>query len=58
MSELEVITVIRTHLLRKGLGASEADPIRRIEQWWDMKGNLLFEYDPSTNKTTRFDPNH
>lgn len=42
--EVEVIQVIKTRLLRRGNG--KTDPIRVIEQYWDMTGKLLWEYDP------------
>lgn len=45
MSDVEIIQVIHTHLLRRGEGKSEADPIRIIDQYWTMDGTLLFEWD-------------
>ncbi|TRZ79799.1 carboxypeptidase [bacterium] len=45
MKDVEVMTVIRTNLLRRGKG-KEDDPVRRIIQYWDMDGNLLTEVDP------------
>jgi len=42
--EVQVIKVIRTTLERRGNGKD--DPIRRIEQYWDMEGNLIIENDP------------
>jgi len=43
--DVEVIRVIRTNLLRRGEGV-EKDPIRRIEQFWSLDGELLWEIDP------------
>ena len=40
--EVQVISVIRTTLLRIGKG-TEDDPTRRITQFWDMDGELLWE---------------
>ncbi len=47
MKEVEVLELIRTRLLRRGDG--KADPIRIIEQYWDLEGNLIFEVDPVKN---------
>lgn len=46
MFGVEVMAVIKTTLLRRGNGESQDDPIRIITQYWDMKGDLLFEFDP------------
>jgi hypothetical protein len=43
--EVEVMQVIRTRLLRRGTG-KEPSPIRIIEQYWTMEGDLIFEVDP------------
>ena len=43
--DVEVIRVIRTNLLQRGEGV-EKDPIRRIEQYWSLDGELLWEIDP------------
>ena len=48
MNDLEVIQVIKTRLLRLGDGRSEDNPVRIIEQYWDMHGNLLWQIDPFT----------
>ena len=45
MSDVEVIHVIQTNLLVRGSG-TEGEPFRRITQYWDMRGNLLWEIDP------------
>jgi hypothetical protein len=45
MSDVKVIQVIRTNLLRRGTGKA-SDPIRIITQYWLMDGTLLFEVDP------------
>lgn len=50
MNDLEVIPIIRTRLLRRGLGQREDDPVRIIHQYWMMDGTLLFEYDPHTDR--------
>ena len=43
--EVKVINVICTKLLLRGEGTS-ADPYRKIEQYWSMSGELLWENDP------------
>lgn len=43
--EVSIINVIRTRLLRRGEG-TDKDPIRRIEQFWSINGELLWEIDP------------
>lgn len=43
---VEVIQVIHTNLERRGLGRSMDDIVRRVEQYWSMDGELLWEYDP------------
>ena len=45
MSDVEVIKVIRTYLTVLGRGTTE-DPYRRITEYWDMRGNLLWREDP------------
>jgi hypothetical protein len=50
MKEVEVVRVIKTALLRRGHGRDETSPIRIIEQYWDMDGNLLWEKDPCADK--------
>ncbi len=44
IQDVEVLQVIRTRLLARGDG--ETTYIRRIEQYWDMEGNLIWEVDP------------
>lgn len=44
MKEVEIEKLIHTRLFRRGNGKD--DPIRIIDQWWDMEGKLIFEYDP------------
>lgn len=44
--DLEVLQVVKTTLLRRGLGQREDDPVRRITQYWGMDGTLLWEIDP------------
>jgi predicted lipid-binding transport protein (Tim44 family) len=41
----EVIQVIHTNLEKRGMGV-EGDPVRRVEQYWSLDGQLLFENDP------------
>lgn len=41
----EVIQVIYTDLLLRGAGI-EGDVFRRIQQWWSLEGELLWEIDP------------
>jgi len=40
-----VIQVVQTTLLRRGEGKSEGDPVRVIEQFWSLDGELLAEND-------------
>lgn len=42
--EVSIGAVIVTNLTKRGKGTEE-DPVRSIEQYWDMKGNLLWERD-------------
>ena len=42
---VEVIRVIRTELELRGDG-TEKEPYRRIEQFWSLAGDLLWENDP------------
>jgi hypothetical protein len=44
MDTVEVVEMIKTTLTRRGEGV-DGDPIRVITQYWDFKGNLLFEID-------------
>ncbi|WP_195334353.1 hypothetical protein [Enterocloster bolteae] len=44
MESVRVMEVIEIMAL-KGDG-TEKDPVRKITQYWDMKGNFLAEYDP------------
>lgn len=43
--EVKVINVIRTNLLLRGEGTTK-DPYRKIEQYWSLGGELLWENDP------------
>lgn len=52
-SDVEIVTLIRTRLLRRGEGV-EGDPIRVIIQYWDFAGNLIFEVDTWNNETKTF----
>ena len=47
MDDVKILQLIRTRILRRGKGTKE-EPIRIIEQYWDMEGNLVFEIDPFT----------
>lgn len=42
--DVEVIQVVRTHLTMRGEGVV-GNPIRRIEQFWSLDGELLAEND-------------
>jgi hypothetical protein len=46
MSEVELIQVVRTRLLRRGKGIL-GDPVRIITQYWSVDGELLAEVDPT-----------
>lgn len=50
--EVELISVIRTELLRRGEGTKE-DVIRIITQYWSTDGELLAEIDPMDIKSNR-----
>lgn len=56
MKPVEIVKLIKTTNSRKGLGNSEQDPIRAIIQYWDMRGNLLFEIDTHTREVNYYDP--
>jgi len=43
--DVEVMQVVRTRLERRGKGTDDG-PVRRIEQFWSMGGELLAEVDP------------
>ncbi len=43
--QVEVIRVIRTELELRGKG-TEKEPYRRVEQFWSLAGDLLWENDP------------
>jgi len=43
--DVAVVQMIRTRLTVRGEGI-KGDPCRRIEQYWDMQGNLVVEIDP------------
>ncbi len=49
----EIVQVIKTTLTNHGKG-TKADPVRKITQYWDLDGTLLFEIDP-LNKPPRLD---
>lgn len=42
--EVETVTLIRTRLTVRGKG-TEDSPLRTIEQYWNMQGELVMEYD-------------
>jgi len=49
--EVIIMQVIKTTLLRRGSGTA-GDPIRRVEQYWTLDGELLVEkdlYDKTNN---------
>lgn len=43
MKDVEILKLIRTNLTKRGNGKD--DPVRIIEQYWDLEGNLVFEKD-------------
>lgn len=49
-SDVEVITVVRTRLERRGSGKDEADPVRRLTQYWTPEGELLATVDPQDSE--------
>ena len=40
----KLIQVIEVEHIRGG--SSESEPLRPVKTYWDLKGNLLAEYDP------------
>ena len=48
MDKVEIVTLIKTTLLRRGEGIV-GDPVRVITQYWTMDGKLEFEIDPNIN---------
>lgn len=55
MKEVELIQVIRTKITRRGAGIP-ADPVRIVEQYWSLTGDLLAEVDMHTSAFVP--PNH
>jgi hypothetical protein len=45
MNEVEMITLIKTTLTRRGDGTANS-PVRIITQYWLQDGSCLIEYDP------------
>jgi hypothetical protein len=45
MDGAKVVRLIHTTLLRRGAG-TEGDPVRTIDQWWTLDGELVVERDP------------
>jgi hypothetical protein len=45
MDGAKVVQLIHTSLLRRGAGVAN-DPVRIIDQWWTMDGELVVERDP------------
>jgi hypothetical protein len=43
--QVEVVNLTRTEIEGRGKGTAD-DPFRRIVQYWDFDGNLVFEEDP------------
>jgi hypothetical protein len=43
----KVIQVIEVEHIRGG--SSESEPLRPVKTYWDLKGNLLAEYDPMSD---------
>lgn len=52
MDTAEVIKVIRTTLTRRGKG-TEDSPIRVIEEFWSLDGELLASNDPCPERDPR-----
>lgn len=48
MKQVEILQLIRTRLERRGNG--KTTPLRILEQYWDMEGNLVFEIDPEEER--------
>jgi len=55
MKEVEIIKLIKTTLTVKGKG-EKGDPIRNIIEFWDLRGNKLFEIDTYTNEVIYYNP--
>jgi len=50
---VRIIKIIETNLEKRGCTKKEQDEgdvCRIITQYWDMDGNLLWEYDPCSKK--------
>ena len=45
MDKVKVVKLIKTKLKIVGKGEKD-DPIRTVLQYWNLKGELMFEYDP------------
>lgn len=43
LKKLEIVKVVKTLLIR-GIGTTE-DPVREVVQYWDLKGNLIYDSD-------------
>jgi hypothetical protein len=48
--DLEIVKLIKTTLQLLGDG-TDGNPYRKCEQYWDMDGTILIEYDPWTQET-------
>lgn len=46
----KVIQVIEVEHIRGG--SAESEPLRPVKTYWDLKGNLLAEYDPMLDMLT------
>lgn len=55
MKEVELIQVIRTKITRRGKG-TDGDPVRIVEQYWSLTGDLLAEVD--MHASSFVPPNH
>lgn len=51
MKGVEIITLIKTNLTRKGNGKDT--PIRIITQYWTLEGDLVFEIDPCVKEDSQ-----
>ena len=46
MDTVEIVTLIKTTLTRRGKGKDFKDPIRIITEYWTLDGEKVFEIDP------------
>jgi len=53
LEEVKIVEVIKVELAR-GTGLKKEDPVRKVIQYWDLKGNLINDDDVylDTDKAT------